>query len=85
VGKNKLIDMFEEDKVRDPGRIERILETLQKAWEAQPDLRLGQLLVNCLERDYLRQRDFRHELFVNHMFFIEDDRIKEVIGGCSEG
>jgi hypothetical protein len=32
--------------MRDPARIPIILERLRKVWEAHPDLRLGQLVVN---------------------------------------
>ena len=32
--------------MRDPARIPVILERLRKVWEAHPDLRLGQLVVN---------------------------------------
>ena len=31
--------------MRDPKRIERILATLRRVWEQDPDLRLGQLVV----------------------------------------
>ena len=31
--------------MRDPARIERILATLRRVWELEPDLRLGQLVV----------------------------------------
>ena len=33
--------------MRDPERIARILGRVQRIWEANPDLRLGQLLVNA--------------------------------------
>lgn len=33
--------------MRDPARIPKILERLRKVWEAHPDLRLGQLVVNA--------------------------------------
>ena len=33
--------------MRDPERIQRILGQVQRIWEANPDLRLGQLLVNA--------------------------------------
>jgi hypothetical protein len=33
--------------MRDPARIPLILDRLRKVWEAHPDLRLGQLLVNA--------------------------------------
>lgn len=31
--------------MRDPERIERVLISLKRIWEGQPDLRLGQLIV----------------------------------------
>jgi hypothetical protein len=34
--------------MRDPARIPRILEAIWKVWERDPDLRLGQLLVNAI-------------------------------------
>lgn len=34
--------------MRDPKRIDRVLELLAKYWHAAPDLRLGQIVVNCL-------------------------------------
>lgn len=34
--------------MRDPARIPRILEALRVEWEKQPDLRLGQLLMNAV-------------------------------------
>lgn len=33
--------------MRDPARIPAILDRLRKVWEAHPDLRLGQLVVNA--------------------------------------
>ena len=33
--------------MRDPARISRIVEKLARAWEAAPDMRLGQLC-NCM-------------------------------------
>ncbi len=33
--------------MRDPARIPFILDHLRKVWEAHPDLRLGQLVVNA--------------------------------------
>ena len=32
---------------RDPKRIPHILQRIEKIWERCPDLRLGQLIVNC--------------------------------------
>lgn len=33
--------------MRDPNRIPEILETVKTLWEANPDLRLGQLIINA--------------------------------------
>ena len=35
--------------MRDPKRIEQILEVLRDIWEIEPDLRLGQLVVNAIQ------------------------------------
>lgn len=32
--------------MRDPKRIQEILEKVREVWEASPDMRLGQLLIN---------------------------------------
>jgi hypothetical protein len=34
--------------VRDPARIDRILESVRQVWTKYPDLRLGQLIVNAI-------------------------------------
>src|SRR5437764_11905452 len=34
--------------MRDPNRIDRMIEMLWELWKAQPDMRLGQLLVNVI-------------------------------------
>ncbi|MCA9661688.1 MAG: hypothetical protein KC486_25340 [Myxococcales bacterium] len=55
--------------MRDPARIDPILETLAEAWRLDPDLRLGQLLVNvvrpatpCPELFSLEDRQLRRRL-----------------------
>ena len=35
--------------MRDPKRIDRMLTTIKIIWQRYPDLRLLQLLINCLE------------------------------------
>ena len=37
----------EDGKMRDPKRIKRILELIEKIWDKSPDQRFGQLLINC--------------------------------------
>ncbi|QJW96151.1 hypothetical protein [Frigoriglobus tundricola] len=34
--------------MRDPTRLDRMIERLRELWHAQPDMRLGQLLVNVI-------------------------------------
>ncbi len=34
--------------MRDPARIDRMIERLREVWHASPDMRLGQLLVNVI-------------------------------------
>jgi uncharacterized protein YihD (DUF1040 family) len=45
--------------MRDPARIDRMLAALKKAWKENPDMRLGQLIVNVAGK--------------NDPYFIEDD------------
>jgi len=49
--------------MRDPARIERILATLRRVWELEPDLRLGQLVVIAT----------RPQLPCPEVFGVEDD------------
>ena len=45
---NKIISEMSKDyKSRDAQRIPVVLSEIQKVWEKNPDLRLGQLLMNC--------------------------------------
>lgn len=37
--------------MRDPARIDRMIELLRAAWHASPDLRLGQLIANLTPSD----------------------------------
>lgn len=34
--------------MRDPRRIEQILQVIREIWEREPDLRLGQIVVNAI-------------------------------------
>lgn len=34
--------------MRDPARIDRMIESLREVWHASPDMRLGQLLVDVI-------------------------------------
>ena len=50
----------------DPARIARILELLSRYWQANPDLRLGQIIGNCYGRpgDAYRMQDDRLEKYL---------------------
>jgi len=51
--------------MRETKRIERIVKLLQKAWELEPDWRLGQLMSNLLgagPHDIFHPEDDRWEL-----------------------
>ena len=37
--------------MRDPQRIDQILDVLREIWELQPDLRLGQIVVGAIRPD----------------------------------
>lgn len=53
--------------MRDPKRIREILRTIQVLWEANPDFRLGQLIVVAVN-----PKDPTPEVF-----YIEDDELKK--------
>lgn len=60
--------------MRDPARIDPILELLGKIWKQNPDLRLGQLLVNAA----------RPSEPVPKIFYVEDDVLKEGLQAFAE-
>ena len=60
--------------MRDPNRIDAILSDLKTVWEACPDLRLGQLLVNLA----------KPEGAVPQIFYLEDSDLHEKIRAAIE-
>lgn len=50
---------------RDPKRISKILNILKQIWKMNPDLRLGQLILNAVNEEDL--------------YYMEDDKILEKI------
>ena len=54
--------------MRDPKRIDYILELLNTGWKTQPDLRLGQLM-----------EIFKHFMVVDDLFYVEDDKFAQAI------
>jgi uncharacterized protein YihD (DUF1040 family) len=53
--------------MRDPARIDIVLEALRTAWRQEPDLRLGQLLINAV----------RPPSPCPELFYAEDDKLIE--------
>lgn len=53
--------------MRDPARIDRILEAIRLKWKASPDLRLGQLLINAAPR------------FEHAGYHVEDDELEAAL------
>jgi len=54
--------------MRNPERIETVIESLKEAWKTVPDWRLGQLIVNI-----------SRAAGYSDPFFMEDDRLLEMI------
>lgn len=52
--------------MRDPARIDRILDKVREIWAEQPDLRLCQLIGNALRE-------------AEDPYFIEDDRLEAAL------
>jgi uncharacterized protein YihD (DUF1040 family) len=62
---NILTKMREEVVVmRDPNRIDHILNLLKQMWKQVPDWRLGQLLINLTYRN-------------EDLYYLEDDKLEE--------
>ena len=60
--------------MRDPKRIDSILNQLRKVWEQVPDWRLGQLIVNAVE-----PKEPSPEIFA-----VEDSRLQHLLARLSE-
>jgi hypothetical protein len=59
--------------MRDPERIDRILEKIRIHWKKHPDQRFWQILFNA--NRYLYDEDMK----VNDPYYIEDDKLEEVL------
>lgn len=60
--------------MRDPNRIDPMLALLGKTWKKNPDLRLGQLLVNAA----------RPSEPVPQIFYLEDDAMEDGLRALAE-
>lgn len=54
--------------MRDPKRIERMIEQLESAWHALPDMRLGQLVLNVTRAAN-----------TSDLWNLEDDQIEQLL------
>ena len=67
--------------MRDPERIPLILAALEREWRKEPDVRLGQLLVNLVRSNH---RDVTRERMSHFMFALEDREWLSMLGSLSE-
>lgn len=61
--------------MRDPARIDAMLERLRQVWQAHPDLRLGQLVQNAARIKASELQD---------VFYIEDEALFEGLGHLAQ-
>jgi uncharacterized protein YihD (DUF1040 family) len=59
--------------MRDPKRIAKVLERIREVWERNPDLRLGQIVVNAAKAASYS------DLSQSRLFYIEDEQLLEGI------
>ncbi len=57
--------------MRDPNRISRILNLIEKLWKQNPDLRLGQLIIGLTDNDRIGAK--------KDLFYLEDDELEIII------
>ena len=62
-------ERHDDTAMRDPNRIDPLLELLGRAWKADPDLRLGQLITNAASMGGWTNR--------NDVFNVEDDLVED--------
>ena len=62
--------------MRDPNRIPKVLEAVQKFWEKNPDWRLGQLLINVIAESRVAPRSIT---LGGEVWNCEDDKLLEYL------
>jgi hypothetical protein len=67
--------------MRDPARIERIIEQLRAARHRNPDWRLTQLVINACDTPY--DCDKPYECGLGLVFYIEDDVMEKRLRGMA--
>ena len=55
--------------MRDPKRIKPTLEILERIWTANPDLRLGQIIVGAAQASW----------YSSDVFYLEDDKMRKTL------
>src|SRR5436190_17600423 len=61
--------------MRDPNRIDRIIEMLREAWHRNPDWRLNQLIINASDTPY--DCDKPQECGLGLVYYLEDDVMEQ--------
>lgn len=69
--------------MRDPARIERILDLIGAEWHKYPDQRLGQLIENALIKDGSLKSHGMLMTNAHCIFHTEDDLVEVAFGGES--
>jgi uncharacterized protein YihD (DUF1040 family) len=64
--------------MRDPKRIEAVLERVREVWERNPDLRLGQIVINAAKAASYQ------DLSQSRLFYIEDEQLLEGIANLEK-
>jgi hypothetical protein len=67
--------------MRDPARIDRIIEQLRAAWHRNPDWRLTQLVINACDTPY--DCDKPQECGLGLVFYIEDEVMEKRLRGMA--
>jgi len=67
--------------MREPDRIDRIVEVLRQAWHRHPDWRLNQLVINASDTPY--DCDKPHECGLGLVYYIEDDTMEKRLRGIA--
>ena len=57
--------------MRDVNRIDKVLDEISKIWKANPDLRLGQLILNITDNP-------------NILYYVEDDELVKALKATYE-
>jgi uncharacterized protein YihD (DUF1040 family) len=68
--------------MRDPDRIDRVIELLRQAWHRHPDWRLNQLLINACDVPY--HCDKPNESGLGLVYYIEDDVMERRLRGIGK-